>query len=107
MNERGRDALIQAALAGRPQAIGHIYDRQHGHCALGILADDAGLLDKMMPDLVSIASLATIYDLAGLRPCPTGCGYRAIEVDLIAHLNDQHHWDFLSIAHKLGPEVEA
>jgi hypothetical protein len=107
MNERGLDALVQAALAGQKQIFGSMNDRRGGLCALGVLAQAAGVLDEPIGHRFSV--IAAAYDLHGARKCPLSeCSrrdpWRMSEAELIVHLNDHHRWDFLTIARKLGPE---
>jgi hypothetical protein len=93
MNQRSADALMRAALDGVRQIVGNYTDGRGGYCAMGVIQRNAGFVHDE-----SLSRYA--------RVCPE-CGPFKIpfhtERDLIIHLNDHHHWDFLTIARKLGP----
>jgi hypothetical protein len=111
MNQRGRDALVAAALAGQRQIVGTMSDGHGGLCAMGVLAAAARVLDAKTGHRFAV--VATLYDLndALIYECAEaacrrwGPPVKMSEADLVVHLNDHHRWDFLTIARKLGPEV--
>ena len=95
MNDRAREALVAAGLKGVRQIKGALYDPRGGRCAMGVIQE------------------AGAWDVSLRRPldgCPE-CGakhqtYHAsmpirTEEDLIIHLNNDHGWDFLTIARKV------
>lgn len=97
MNSKAADALRQAALSGMPQVKYAQDDGNGGHCAVGA---------------ISMALIGQCYDywtlapLAGFKPtamyCPVCKSHQSRnEGWLIAHLNNDHSWDFLTIANKL------
>ena len=106
MNTKAREALVAAALSGRPQIRGR-YHREDGlgDCALGILHE----LDPSHTLLIcGVENHAAIGLTDTPVKCPVeGCQRRLREVGLVAHLNDEHEWDFLTIARKFpGGEVD-
>jgi len=91
MNQRGRDALRAAGLAGVRQITGILSDRHGGLCALGVLAKAAGRED----------SLSKAFDLDRMACCHL-CTVGAMrESSLLAHMNDWHDLDFLGLAEKM------
>jgi hypothetical protein len=89
-------ALVTAAMNGTRQIKGMHHDDAGGRCALGVMPDE----------------VAWGLGLVILRPraCPA-CGARTQSLhlgqpianvdDLVMHLNNDHAWDFLSIARKM------
>ncbi len=113
MNERGRQALIDAALKGVPQHFGAFSDGGDGLCALGVLAKACGWTGKD-PETVDTDTWMRLEQEFELdqtfrthRPlrCECGLGFNN-ESTLIAHLNDMHHLDFIGIANKCGTKEE-
>jgi hypothetical protein len=96
VNDRAREVLIQAAMNGLRQITGRAFDADDGRCALGALWE-------ALPDKSHFA-MQRVYELDMARDteCPE-CGKRqyAGEVGLIEHLNDDHRFDFLTIARKM------
>lgn len=97
MNDQGREALVQAALRGVRQIRAKFADEHGGRCALGVLADAAGLNPLVEP--WSDTERAYGLDLTK-QPCAL-CGFMGTESQTIAHLNDIHELDFLTIARKV------
>ena len=103
MNERAREVLVQAGLRGITQIRGQRHDYRGGACALGVLhlplhdwnADEAM---KCYADGVSVPCwadrVAAEYDLS-----------QELE-DAIVRANDDHGWDFLTIARKVAALAE-
>lgn len=109
MNQQARDLLVNAALQGRPQ-ITKAYHSGNGDCAIGVLHDLSEqhnretCMWRERPALISQAN--DTIKVAGLsvdtRPCPVEkCFYAGTEGRMISHLNDEHKWDFLTIAREL------
>src|SRR5687768_11214591 len=87
MNEKGREALVQAALDGVEQLRG-MYRRGNAVCAMGALHRAFNV--QCDSDLYSLGVLKR-----GVHVCPE-CGVRrSREGSLITHLNDDHEFDFL------------
>lgn len=106
MNEQGAEVLVQAALQGRSHGRRAYRDPDTGaRCAMGFLAEAAGVgvsrkhLERPLNELYD---LRRDLDMS----CPDGCGLGFSDEEcLIIHLNDEHEWDLLSIARKLGPDA--
>ena len=100
MNEQAREALLTAAMNGTPQIKGNLRDLKGGFCAMGVLCDTFGL-DNLAVD----AGLNQMVD-----GCPE-CGATtqtwhagnliATETSLVIHFNNDHGFDFLTIARKM------
>ena len=107
MNEAGRNALRQAALRGVKQIIGNYSDTAGGRCALGVLAD--AHRNAMYHDfrpfglhvLIGACPLCGATTISGQQKFPI-----AAEHHLVAHMNDDHHLDFLGIAEKMPVSEE-
>lgn len=100
MNQRGRDVLIQAALEGRPQWRSH---SKHPSSAEYDSTCAMLLLMRLSPQ--SFLSLYGMMKDFGLSSDPQRCpvcdqGCRT-EFALGVHLNDDHGFDFLTIANKM------
>jgi hypothetical protein len=99
MNERGREALRAAALAGVPQSFGILYDGK-ARCGLGVLADEAARNQVLYtPERYGLHS----------EPFCGICGMEwrsESEAALVVHLNDTHRLDFLGIAEKMPVSEE-
>lgn len=109
MNERGVGVLVDAAMRGQKQVRGMFYDGQGGMCASAVLSEAlnrrAGVGESWSWD--SLAVITEAYDLTGWRKCPE-CGDKMHDLNLVAHLNDAHSADFLTIARKMAsPEPAA
>lgn len=90
MNERGRNALRQAALDGVRQIFNALLDERGGRCAVGVLHD---ALPNCLYDW-------SYYGLdRRMDACPT-CGLAGEfdEFTILVHGNDYHHFDFLKLA---------
>lgn len=99
MKDIAREILIQAGLTGVKQIFGNFHDGSSGYCALGVLGYDNG-------DYLNHALLDQKYGLIAPAFCPE-CGILAgMEFELIAHLNDSHEFDFLTIARKMPVSEE-
>ena len=101
MNELGREALVKAAMDGVPQAFGS-YAFGKARCGLGVLGDAIGVTLMSPHVLRGFRRVLDAFDLqCRFVTCPE-CGERRPgEADLIAHLNDDHKFDFLAIANKV------
>lgn len=105
MEERAREALVAAALAGRPQITG-LFHSPKGDCAIGILHDlveghkreACASLDVPLDELSLTMGLGQYNRTCLVEGCNHFFSY---ETALIAHLNDSHGWDFLTIARKM------
>ena len=94
MNERAVEVLVKAAMDGVRQIRGEMTDPDGGRCALGAL----GFTNT------SSFAIALMYGMSfAPMMCPECSVAFSDEIGLIAHLNDFHGWDFLTIARKLGP----
>ena len=108
MNQKARDALIAAGLAGRPQAR-MAYHSPLGDCALGILHElsPEHRVNKTLHTCIGQGSLEQMGLGLNVYLCPVpGCISRDLmpEVILVTHLNDCHLWDFLTIARQFPEE---
>lgn len=111
MNTKAREALVAAALSGRLQITGRFHREgvDAGDCALGILHE---LDPPHNPLCCSRTALSPANHVIGLsntkHGCPVkGCTVYIGEASLVVHLNDQHKWDFLTIARKFpGGEAD-
>jgi len=107
MNQRGADALIQAGLRGDKQVEG-AFVRDGGACAVGTMMLALGFGGMFgIADLDdAVYALASEYEIDLLKPvtCPECHQSVGSELCRIAHMNDKHHWDFITIARKLGPQ---
>lgn len=96
------DMLREAALKGVPQIKG-TYQDGFGYCAMGIIRFH-------LATLAQIAAYDELRTMGVVHSCPAPnrfCRYMtyATEEAIIVHLNDQHGWDFLTIANKLEEAV--
>ena len=115
MNQEAVDVLVAAALAGRRQVYGRLSTSGGGRCALGFLCEAAGLVHEdgsvyYKPEILGRYGLSPrlrVNPMGNDVACLT-CSGALHEPTLITHLNDDHEWDLLTIARKLGPsEVPA
>lgn len=97
MNDLAREKLIQAQMSGVKQ----IYLKLNygdGRCALGALGFRS---DQTKEECIALSKTYDLKSYNGFRRCEE-CGYPAVsEKSLITHLNDFHHYDFLTIARKM------
>ena len=92
MNERGRQVLIDAAMTGVRQIKYRLTDETGGFCALGIL----------YYALKWAADPTEDFDLGGkVSACSCGAQCLRNEADLMVHYNNDHGFDFLTIANKM------
>ena len=108
MNQKARDALTAAALAGRPQAHASYHSRW-GDCAMGILHElsPEHRVNKTLHTCTGQGSLEQMGLSLDIYLCPVpGCISRDLmpEVILVTPLNDCHLWDFLTIARQFPEE---
>jgi hypothetical protein len=95
MNDKGREALVKAALDGVEQTFG-AFMQDEKRCAVGVLMEAAG-----NPQFLSAVNVS--FDLRdGPQACPACDESGWSEMNLIMHLNDAHRFDFLTIARKLA-----
>lgn len=103
MNEKGVEVLVQAAMRGVKQIKNHLSDGQGGMCANGVLISALGRGQLTNPD--QWRKYQQEYGIS-LETDPRTCQlcYRDFQSEAghIAHLNDYHDMDFLTIARKLG-----
>jgi hypothetical protein len=105
MNEKAVEVLVDAALRGVPQARGSFVSGE-ARCALGVLGEAMGL--SMVSETFYPCALSAHYEMRFHRMrCPVCHKEQFAEDRLVAHLNDAHEWDFLTIARKLGPDATA
>lgn len=97
MNERAREALIQAALKGVPQIKGKLHDGKGGHCAFGIIHLDLHQGDEL-------AALLCIGPRTGAPRCDD-LREAYLQDTEIVKANDDLGWDFLTIARKCGEDA--
>ena len=98
MDQRAIDALVEAGLNNRRQVFGLLY-RDKGACAMGVIREAAikkGSLEEGSP----MRQCRWVSHAAPEVSCPY-CGRCYTEIGLILHCNDDHRWDFLTIARKL------
>ena len=111
MNQEARDVLVGAQLQGIPQARG-VYKRiqKRGFCALGLLLEELIQTKKVKHTWIFIA-----IDPGRRRLHYSGDMVADIrkfyEIDLpefrrILDANDEHKWNFLEIARKIGVKEE-
>lgn len=103
MNAKGVEVLTKAAMDGVRQIRGAFADADGGRCALGVLADAAGVTYDGDYILHGVR-LQREYGLDRDTQCPE-CGTRVPGYGIVSHLNDEHGIDFLGIARKLGPDA--
>ena len=106
LTEKSREVLVEAALRGHPQIKGQLHTDK-GDCALGVLHRhyhrqmgteiDMGWCSQSINELVNAKYL---IQLSGQVPCVM-CGDRIMTNHPVAHYNDVHEWDFLTISRKL------
>jgi hypothetical protein len=103
MNERGAEVLEAAAMKGTKQIKGRRSDGLDGYCALGIL--DAARTRNVRQEFGLTTPVSGCPECGAMvHPGPYNPGMPIADEDsLIAHLNNDHDWDFLTIARKLGP----
>ena len=94
MNERARNALISASMAGVKQIKGSLRDTEGGMCALGVMREAAGVNFSIILNWNEYCYLLKWAEMDGE------------EFDLIAEANDILEWDFLTIARKIGVKEE-
>ena len=102
MNGKAADVLRQAQMDGVPQIKGHYGSSlTTGVCGLGAL----GFRDDTSP--LETRRLIREYGLEPAGDCPQ-CNRRFFhnQADLIAHLNDDHGFDFITIANKLHDPMQ-
>ena len=104
MNRKAYDLLVAAALRGQKQAYGQYEDEDGGLCALGVLgwrrAMPASSLEEEMQFARACAQRVGLYR-SPLTACPECASTRTTETNLLIHLNDDHKFDFLTIANKM------
>lgn len=118
MNERGREALVQAALSGRRQIFGEFHEYQpDGDCAVGVLHRALGRWHwwhpihwfQPVPFLACLKKIDRVFGLAQTGAVCERCQSPGkswwSEMNLLLHLNDGHRADFLEIARK-APEAQ-
>jgi len=101
MNQAARDALINAAMVGTPQTFGMFVEEDDaghiiGQCGLAVLGFDDETESKEWVTLAELwgLSLETAF-------CPECNMSYPDEATLVAHLNDTHNFDFITIARKM------
>jgi len=105
LTDEARDALVDAALRGVEQCFGKARDAE-ARCAMGAITEALngipGWTDRLryrifLPDDVIECPADGLYG-----PC-----WRRFprSAPILVHLNDFHHWDFLTIARKLGGDA--
>ena len=98
MNEQAREALVSASLQGVRQIRGIFWNGKGGYCALGVLAKSLGLEGSRIEPWYKTEHGA---ELSQERlQCPA-CNFMGVESLVISHMNDDHEFDFLTIARKL------
>ena len=95
MNEAAREKLIRAQMAGVEQVKGRLGEGK-ALCAIGVLLNWENWRMAHWKDLETRWGVS----FSQAVPCPE-CGERRREANLIAHLNDEHEFDFLTIARKM------
>jgi len=91
VNDKAREALVQAALQGTRQITGAFRDDDDGRCALGVLYDAMGVEFPTVCMSVELREqLCITYDISN------------DEGSDIVNANDILKWDFLTIARKIG-----
>lgn len=101
MNDVARNKLVQAQLDGVNQIRYH-YSKSDGKCAMGVLGFRVN--DNVVQRSQLFKEYGFNFDDVGYMKlsCPGECGKRfTLEADLVVHLNDDHEWDFLTIARKM------
>ena len=108
LTEKGREVLIDAALRGHQQIRGSLHGRQglkEGDCALGVMHrhyhQKIGTEEQYRWCFLPVKELVEagyLVEQAGLIGCPD-CGIRSL-LHPVAHYNDEHGWDLLTIARK-------
>ena len=109
MKAWAREVLIQAALDGVPQAFGTIeQERADGtvaRCARGVL--QAAVYGRWSEGAAGLDwPIATTYPDHRCPECGREFHATAAEWQLVNHYNDDHHFDFLTIAQKMPVEDE-
>ena len=121
MDERAASALIAAAMRGDRQVKGGLIDSLGGRCAIGVI-EAAGALSGLKESVKACPfcgatktwTTGVAQEMGSPKPEPEflPLGERApfiarfrirSEAMLVVHLNNDHEWDFLTIARKLGP----
>lgn len=105
MNERGVEVLVSAAMRGVKQIKGSLAHND-ARCGHGVLREALGFdlserLRQIEPEYLS----AYGFDLSTERVCAECGEVLANEVGYLTHLNDEHDYDFLALARKLGPDA--
>lgn len=95
MNEKAIAALVDAAMRGVRQIRYRLNDNQGGFCAVGVIsaanAQWSGMYDKRFHGCPFCGILNDAYYKMPIHS----------EAVLIIHLNNDHEWDFLTIARKM------
>lgn len=104
MNGKAADMLRKAQMDGVPQIKGHYGSSlTTGVCGLGAL----GFREEI--SVRQTRALMKKYSLdghAGHAVCPEcGCGF-SNQASVIAHMNDNHGFDFITIANKLHDPLQ-
>ena len=94
MNDRAREALVQAALTGVKQIKHRLDDGKTGRCAMGVLYEAAGF---------NLDTLCYEDTLKARRKL----SLKTSDILEIMDANDNKGWDFLQIARKIGTNDEA
>jgi hypothetical protein len=108
LTEKGREVLVEAALRGHPQSKGQLHS-DTGDCALGVLhrhyhqemgTETDRKLRWCHQPIDELVNAEYLTPFSGKVTCVV-CGDRPRTLHPVAHYNDVHEWDFLTIACKL------
>jgi hypothetical protein len=102
MNQQQADALIDAGMTGVRQLRNRGTDNAGGYCAAALLYVRGLLGELEKTEIAQCPECAATRYTDGGQP---GVRLRN-EMNLIVHLNNDHEWDFISIARKLGPKSD-
>jgi hypothetical protein len=93
MNDRAREALVEASLKGVNQ-IKRAYKTDKGQCALGVLLEKTGWYEEFWIPCVASEMIRSEFEMSNK------------ELKDIVYANDVLGWDFLTIARKIGTQEE-
>ena len=104
MNREMKDAWRKAWLDGVPQIKRRRFDASGGFCAQGILLDREGFsLEPLRKSILGCPVCGATTGTVGVDPgAPLGH-----ELHVIAHLNNDHEFDFAKIAEVMPDDEES
>ena len=108
MNKLAKDILMAAAMRGQKQTY-EMYEDEEGLCALGVLGFRFNQSDAAREGLKKRFALRSNVEDVACPECGRSGEERAAaaqQISLLVHLNDDHRFDFLTIANKMPLVVD-